>query len=113
MDPVRIAFLSNSALLLLTALLLVYPLVAYAQNVAYTEGFVLLALGFLAFTAAYILGTFQITSFTVRSGLNLLAATFATVGIWSFAREFVTVDPHVFEVADSSANRGFDRADDE
>lgn len=113
MDPVRIAFLTHSALLLVTALLLVYPLVAYAQNVAYTEGFVLLALGFLTFTVSYVLGTFQVGTDAMRSGLSFFAAVFATVGIWSFAREFVSIESNTFEVAEKSAEGGFERAEDE
>ncbi|WP_323190100.1 hypothetical protein [Halostella sp. PRR32] len=113
MDIAGAVFVTQSVLLFVTGALLVYPLVAYAQNVAYSEGFVFLSLGFLVFTATYILGTFGIGDFGVRSALHFLATTCMTVGIWSFASEFVTAETDAFEIVDTTTSGGFDRANDE
>ena len=126
---VELGFLLNAALLLVTSLLLVYPLVTHAQNVAYTEGFVLLALSLFVFTMSYAFGVLRIWTLPGRTGLHFVAAVLLTAGVWQFAREFVDLgdgslgvasfdrgdDPFEREPAsgDDAFTEGFDDADDD
>jgi hypothetical protein len=80
--------LGQTALLLITSGLLLYPVVAYARNVAYTEGIVFLALAFFATTAVGVLD-FVFGATTVANGVRLLGAAFGLVGVWYFSRDFV------------------------
>lgn len=100
-QPFLVVGVIQVALLLAATLLLVYPVVAYAQNVAYTEGLVGLAAG-LTLTTVGNLVTF-LPEATVRTAvplvslhplvwatlLNLLAGVAGTVGVYFFAREFL------------------------
>lgn len=82
--------LLGTFLLLAVSLLIVYPIVAYARNVAYTEAFVLLATGFFVLT---VIGILEIV-FAMDAAADVLrpvAAAAALAGTWFFAREFVDV----------------------
>lgn len=103
---VELGFLLNAVLLLVTSLLLVYPLVTHAQNVAYAEGFVLLALSLFVFTISYAMGVLRVWTLTGRTGLHFVAAALLTAGVWQFARKFVDLD------ADSVGAASFDPSDD-
>ena len=79
-----------SGLLVIVSLIIVYPVVAYSRNVAYTEGIVSLALAF--FTVTVIMITDIHLGLEVLSdGLRVVAALFALVGTYYFARDFVDV----------------------
>lgn len=78
--------------LLVTSLLLVYPLVRHSHNVAYRSGFVLLAVAFFLLTAA------AVDAFVFGRGLRntavaALASAAALGGTWAFARPFCSLDP--------------------
>ena len=125
---VELGFLLNAVLLLVTSLLLVYPLVTHAQNVAYTEGFVLLALSLFVFTISYVMGVLRLWTLPGRTGLHFVAAALLAAGVWQFAREFVALDDSrgvaTFDPAndafegepassDDAFTEGFDDADDD
>jgi len=91
----------QTAALMAATLLLLYPVYAYGQNVAYTEGLVGLAVGLTLVTAANLLAF--VSESTVRSAvpgvslhptvwmaaINLVAGLSGTVGVYFFAREFL------------------------
>lgn len=97
---VALAVLQTAGLLAATALLL-YPVYAYAENVAYAEGLVALAVGLTLLTVANLLSF--VPEPTVRNAvpgvslhpvvwmtaINLLAGISGTVGVYFFAREFL------------------------
>jgi len=83
-------YLAQAAVLLLTSLLLVYPVLAYARNVAYTEAFVLLALSFFATTAVGVLD-FVLGAATPANVVRVVGAVLALTGTWFFARDFLRV----------------------
>lgn len=80
--------LLNTLTLLVTSLLLVYPVVRYATNVAHTRGFLSLAVAFFLLTA----GAVQGLLFGRPDGVSLLSVTaslFALLGSFLFARPFL------------------------
>lgn len=81
--------LAQAALLLITSGLLIYPVLAYARNVAYTEGILFLAFAFFATTAVGVID-FVFGATTVANGVRLLGAASALAGVWFFARDFVS-----------------------
>lgn len=81
----------HTLLLLATSLLLVYPLVAYARNVAYTEGLAALATGFFLITIV-VISDFWLEMPAISNLARLLAAASGFVGTWFFARDFVQVN---------------------
>jgi hypothetical protein len=86
----EMVLLVQAALLLLTSGLLVYPVVAYARNVAYTEGIVFLALAFFATTVVGVLD-FVLDATTAANVARVLGGVFAFAGVWFFARDFVRI----------------------
>lgn len=109
-----------AALLAATGLLL-YPVVAYAENVAYTEGLVALALALLLLTASNFLGLlidagfvpFLGSSLFVRSVINLGASVAGTVGIYYFARQFIDTSRDELAPRETEHEGGFEDADDD
>lgn len=108
------------ALLLAASLLLIYPVVAYARNVAYTTGFVGLTTGFLLLTISNTFGLLIDAgviahgiedSSGVRSIMNLGGSVAATIGIYDFAKQFIQTDSDGFEPSESESQGGFDDAD--
>jgi hypothetical protein len=106
---VELGFLLNAVLLLATSLLLLYPLVTHAQNVAYTEGVVLLSLSLFVFTASYALGVLGLWTLAGRAGLNLVATVLLTAGVWQFAQEFVTLGDSPGTAVSGLAGDSFER----
>jgi hypothetical protein len=90
----------HAAVMLTVSGLLVYTVVAYARNVAYVEGIVLLAVAFLSVTVVLILDFFLGMS-TLANAARLSGACFALAGVWFFARDFVQVG--------TDSGHGFDR----
>ncbi len=80
--------LAQATVLLLTSLLLVYPVVAYARNVAYTEAFVSLALAFFSVTVVGLLD-FVLNAKTPANVVRLLGGALGFLGVWFFARDFI------------------------
>lgn len=120
-NPYQVVGAVQIAALLAASLMLVYPVVAYAQNVAYTEGLVGLAVGFFLLTFSNLFGLLidndvlapaLDSSLGVRSMLNLGASICALVGIYYFARQFIDTDDADFEESTTESTGGFDDADD-
>jgi hypothetical protein len=119
-NPYKLLGALQIAALLAASILLVYPTVAYAQNVAYTEGLVGLATGFVLLTVSNALGTLidndviapaiESTA-AIRSIMNLGASVVATIGIYYFARQFIRTTATGFESTDEESSRGFEDAD--
>ncbi len=82
---------ASTAALLLTSALLVYPVVAYARNVAYTEGVVFLALAFFLITIVAV-ADFIFGMRLVANLARLGGAACGFAGIWYFARDFVQIE---------------------
>lgn len=118
----------QTAALVGATLLLLYPVVAYARNVAYTEGIVALAVGLalvsvsnvvLLLPEATVRSAVPVVSphpLVVSSTLNLLAGTAGTVGVYFFAREFLPDGGAAATVGErdgAPATGGFESADGE
>ena len=80
----------QSAVLTITSIVIIYPLVAYARNVAHTEAFVMLALALFSVTFVTIF-EFVLGMFTVANFFRLLGGIFVLAGIWFFARGFINI----------------------
>lgn len=76
--------------LTVTSLLLVYPVVRYAANVAHTRGFLALAGAFFLLTVAAVDALLFGPSLRV-SAVVFLASLCGLVGTASFARQFVSL----------------------
>lgn len=127
-QPYLVVGIVQTAALVGATLLLLYPVVAYARNVAYTEGIVALAVGLALVSVANLV--LLVPEATVRSAapvvsphplvvssvLNLLAGIAGTVGVYFFAREFLP-DGATATVGDRDdeprASGGFESATDE
>lgn len=119
-NPYQMLGVVQIAALLAASVLLIYPTVAYAQNVAYTEGLIGLATGFVLLTISNTLGflidndviapTIESTA-AIRSIINLGASVVATVGIYYFARQFIQTTATGFETTDEETSGGFEDAD--
>lgn len=115
-DLVTFAFVAQTATLVITSLLVAYPLVAYGHNVAHTVGVACLAGTLAATTASYV--AFSVFGMgLVSAALDLTAALSLAAAMWSFARPFVrTGDPELERpTADATGEGtagGFERADD-
>ncbi|MCT9096818.1 hypothetical protein [Haloarchaeobius sp. HME9146] len=122
-NPFQVVTAIHIALFLAASLLLLYPAIAYAQNVAYTEGIVGLSVGLFLVTVANVLGLLieydvilpdLYSSFLVTSILNLGASTCATIGIYYFARQFIDTGQSSFEAeTHTDTTGGFEDADDD
>ncbi|WP_227130997.1 hypothetical protein [Halorubellus salinus] len=120
-NPYQVVAALQIAALLAASLLLVYPTVAYAQNVAYTEGLVGLTTGFVLLTVSNTVGLLiendliapaVDSSAGITSILNLGASVAATIGIYYFARQFIQTNAASFEATEPEGSGGFDDADD-
>ncbi len=100
-QPYLVLGVVQTALLLAATVMLVYPVVAYARNVAYTEGLVALAVGLTLVTVANLVSF--VPEATARRAvplvslhpvvwstvINFLAGVAGTTGVYFFAREFL------------------------
>lgn len=120
-NPQQVLRTVQIAALLATSLMLIYPVVAYARNVAYTEGFVGLATGFVLLTVSNTLSILidndvlapELESSVAVTGIvNLGASVAATIGIYYFARQFIRTNASSFETTEPEGSGGFDDADD-
>lgn len=113
MNAFELLYFAQTALLLLGSALLLYPVLAYARNVAYTEGVLALSLSLFLLTGSYVLGALG-TALWIRNGVSLVSAIVATVGVWFFARSFVDLETdrsRTDDVPDTTG--GFDSAGDD
>jgi hypothetical protein len=90
-DPVSVAFVVQTAALVVATLSLAYPLVAYGHNVAHTDGLAFLTGTLVATTASYVaFSVFHLG--LVSAALDLTAALSLAAAMWAFARPFVWFD---------------------
>lgn len=105
-----LVFVSQTTVLVAATLLLMYPVIAYRQNVAHTRGMLLLAGSFLVLTATYV------TSFVfglnlVSAALDLISTLFLIFGTWEFARPFISFGNEEIETPPvSDTTGGFENA---
>jgi len=120
-NPYQVLSAVQIAALLAASIMLVYPVVAYAQNVAYTEGLVGLAVGFFVLTFSNLFGLLVDndviapaldSSAGVRAFMNFGASICALVGIYYFTRQFIDTDDAGFDSSTIEHTEGFDDADD-
>ena len=120
--PQQLLMSVQIAMLLGASALLLYPVLAYAQNVAYTEGFVGLSVGLFLLTVSNSLGLLidsgvllqsLESSVLIRSVLNLGASIAATVGTYSFARQFIDTTSNEFSTEETTTSGGFEDAEDD
>ena len=105
--------ITQTTTLIAASLLLVYPVVAYGQNVAYTRGLLLLAGAFLVLMTTYV-ASFVFHLSLVSAALDLTAALLAAVGLWEFARPFVRFGDRDFEAPTTGeTSGGFESAGDD
>jgi len=93
--------LLDALTLTVTSLLLLYPVVRYAPNVAHTRGFLALASAFLLLTVAAVDGLLFGSSLRVSLAV-FLASLCALGGTASFARPFCSHQAWVTEGASQS-----------
>ncbi|UPV99747.1 hypothetical protein M0R88_14655 [Halorussus gelatinilyticus] len=111
-DLTSFVFIAQTTMLVITSVLLVYPVVAYARNVAHTRGLLLLAAGFLTLTFSYV-ASVPLGMSLVSSLLDFAASVFAAAGIWQFARPFVRLDGRDVETPTGGDATGGDAAGDD
>lgn len=107
------AFVAQTATLVAASLLLAYPVVAYARNVAHTRGLLLLTGALVAMTLTYVV-YFLFDMALVSGVLDLTAALLLAAGVWEFARPFVDFGESELETAPvGEATGGFESAGDD
>lgn len=119
MSLVSFVLIAQTTALVIVSVLLAYPVVAYARNVAHTRGLVLLSAAFLTLTVTYV-ASFVYRTSAVSAALDLLSALLAAAGTWEFARPFVRADDRdvgtvetIETAAGESAAGGFESARDD
>lgn len=119
-NPLEVLGVVQIAVLLASSLLLLYPVVAYAQNVAYTEGLVGLAVGLFLLTISNTFGflvQYDVlapaldSTAAITTVINLGASVDATIGVYYFARQFIDTDGAEFDASSTETSGGFDDAD--
>jgi len=86
MTPTSTVFLAHTVVLVVASLLLLYPVVAYAWNVAYTTELLLLMTAFLFLAGGYV-GSLLMASGAVSNAFDLTAASAAFVAVWRLATQ--------------------------
>lgn len=84
MSVATVLLSAQTAILAVSSLLLLYPVLRYAWNVAYTTELLLLSGAFIALAASYV-ASFGFGAQTVSNALDLLAATATFVAMWRLA----------------------------
>ena len=90
-DLFSFVIIAQTTTLVIACLLLAYPVVVYARNVAYTRGLLLLSGAFFVVTAAYA-SAVVLDNSLVSEVLDLTGALLAAAGTWEFARPHVRLD---------------------
>lgn len=104
MSVASILLTAQTATLVVASLLLLYPVVYYAWNVAYTEEILLLAASFVLLAAAYVT-SFVLDWSLTSSTLDLLSALCAFAAMWRISTRFVGDDGD-FTISESSQVEG-------
>lgn len=84
----------HTAILVVASLLLLYPVVSYAWNVAYTEELLLLAASFVFLAGAYV-ASFVLEMSLVSSIFDLVSAVCALTAMWRLGARFVDTEEEV------------------
>jgi hypothetical protein len=113
-NVVSFVFIAQTTMMVITSVLLVYPVVTYARNVAHTRGLLLLGGAFLALTVSYVLAI-PLGMSLASAAFDLVAAALASVGLWQFARPFVRFDGGEVETTPvaTDSSGGFENAGDD
>lgn len=97
---------AHTAILVVASLLLLYPVVSYAWNVAYTEELLLLAASFVFLAVAYVTG-FVLELSLVSSAFDLGSAVCAFTAMWRLGTRFVDREEEVTIEETGSVDGGF------
>ena len=81
---------AHGGLMIIISIFLVYIVMSYSRNVAYTEGLVLFALAFLS-VPLVISFDFFFEFETLANAMRFSASCIVLAGAWFFARDFVRV----------------------
>jgi hypothetical protein len=101
---------AQTVVLVVVSLAILYPVIAYAQTLLYTDAVTLLAASVLVFTAGSVLEG-GLGMVTAAEGTYLLSSLCFAGSVWLFAREFVRVGDPSFDADDTpGASPGFDGA---
>ncbi|KPN30137.1 hypothetical protein SY89_00860 [Halolamina pelagica] len=101
---------AQTVVLVVVSLAILYPVVAYARTLLYTEAVTLLAASVLVFTAGSVLQG-GLGMVTAAEGTYLLSCLCFAGSVWLFAREFVRVGDSSFDTDDTpGSSPGFDGA---
>lgn len=92
---------AQTVVLVVVSLAILYPVVAHARTLLYTEAVTLLAASVLVFTAGSVLEG-GLGMVTAAEGTYLLSCLCFAGSVWLFAREFVRLNDSSFEVADDA-----------
>lgn len=108
MSIVTVILLVHTAVLVVASLLLLYPVISYAWNVAYTREIQLLAVSFVLLAGGYVAGM-VFRSDVASNALDLVSALVAFWAMWRLATRFVQPeDAEVsFESMDMESEGGF------
>jgi len=99
--------IGQAVVLTLTSLVMIYPLVAYARNVAHTEAFIMLALALFSVTFVTIF-EYILDMIAVAHLFRFIGGAFVLAGTWFFARDFIRVSGK-----DVLLQGGFDDGEDD
>lgn len=104
---------AQTTVLIAVSLAVLYPVVAYARTLLYTEAVTMLSASLLVFTAGSLVEE-SLGRVAASEGIYLLSALCFAGAVWLFAREFVRIDSDAFDVDDagSGASLGFADAGD-
>ncbi|NHX35068.1 MULTISPECIES: hypothetical protein [Halolamina] len=97
---------AQTAVLVVVSLAILYPVVAYARTLLYTDAVSLLAASVLVFTAGSVLEE-GLGMTTASEGTYLFSCLCFAASVWLFAREFVRVGGSSFDADDAPASSGF------
>lgn len=100
---------AQTAVLVVVSLAVLYPVVAYARTLLYTNAVAMLAASLLVFTSGS-LAEEGLGMATASEGLYLLSCLCFAGSVWLFAREFVRIDAGSFAIEDGTSpgdSRGF------
>lgn len=110
MSVASILLTAQTATLVVASLLLLYPVIYYAWNVAYTEEVILLAASFVLLAASYV-ASFGFGLSLVSSTLDLLSAVCAFVAMWRLGTRFVGDETDLSISESSQVDGGFGGGD--
>lgn len=100
----------QTVVLVVVSLAVLYPVVAYARTLLYTDAVAMLSASLLVFTAGSLVEE-GLGMVTASEAIYLLSALCFAAAVWLFAREFVRIGSGSF-AADEATSSGFADATD-